>query len=137
MNFFELYGIAKHEGEVALDGRKARQRFITHLAQIVLIEAVEVDLGDKNILPQFAGGGHIGMKLAKLGDSSGIQPGAGGASGMIVIGRLRVVIEGPMAEGCEQGLDIALQVEEREWTRRRTRSQSAHHLRIHAARRTD
>src|SRR5258708_12062091 len=96
MNFFELYGIAKHEGEVALDGRKARQRFITHLAQIVLIEAVEVDLGDKNILPQFAGRGHIRMNLAKLGDSNALQPRPGGASRMIVIAPPPPLIKGPM-----------------------------------------
>ena len=120
MNFLEVYAILaviKNKREVALDGREARQRFVTHLAQIVLAEAVEIDLGDENILPQFARRGHVGMNLPKLGYSRAIQHGAGGATGVIVIGplvfiRLGVVVQSPMAEGSEQAFDVALQVEE-------------------------
>jgi hypothetical protein len=42
----------------------------------VLVEPVEIDFGDKNILPQFARRGYIGMNLAKLGDGCAIQHGA-------------------------------------------------------------
>src|SRR5258707_13402690 len=80
MNFFELYGIAKHEGEVALDGRKARQRFITHLAQIVLIEAVEGELRGKNIPPPFWGRRPIGVELAQTGERKPHPPRARPAS---------------------------------------------------------
>src|SRR6266849_6239525 len=98
VNLLELHAVVKHKGEVALNIREAGQRFITHLAQIVLVEPIEIDLGDKNILPQFAGCGHIGMNLAKLGDGSAIQHSASRASGMIVVSRLRIVVERPMAE---------------------------------------
>src|SRR5208282_1314302 len=126
VNFLELHAIIKREREVALNGREARQRFITHLAQIVFVEPVEIDLSDKNILPQFAQRGDLRMNLSKLGNGSAIQHGASGAPGMIVVGRVRIVIERPMAERGEQAFDIALQVKERERTRRRTRSQPAH-----------
>src|ERR1019366_10539560 len=117
VEFLELHAVIKNKREVALDGREARQRFITHLPQIVLIEPVEIDLGDKNILPQFSGRSHIRMNLAKLGDGSAIQYGAGRASGMVVIGGLLfvglgIVVERPMTERSEQALDVALQVEE-------------------------
>src|SRR5258708_33062476 len=102
----------------------------------MLVEAVEINLGDKHILPQFAGRGHVWMNLAELGDSSAIQHGASRASGMIVVSRLRIVVERPMAEGGEQAFDVALQVEERQRTRRRAWSQSADYLRIHVPRRT-
>ena len=68
VDFLELDVVIKHKGEVALDGREARQRLIAHLPQVVLVELVEIDLGDENILPQLAGRGHIRMNLAKLGD---------------------------------------------------------------------
>ncbi len=84
VNFLELHAVIEYEREVALDGREAGQRFIAHLAQIVLVEPVEIDLGDKNILSQFAGRSHIGMNLAKLGDGSAIQHGSRRASRMIV-----------------------------------------------------
>ncbi len=113
MNLLELHAVIQNKGEVTLDGREAGQRFIAHLAQIVLIEAVKINLGDKNILPQFAGRGHIGMNLAKLGDRCAIQQGAGRTSGMIEVGRLRIVAERPMAERREQRFDVTLQVEER------------------------
>src|ERR1700675_4562117 len=54
VNLLELHAVIKNKGEVALDGREARQRFITHLAQIVLVEPVKINFGDKNILPQSA-----------------------------------------------------------------------------------
>src|SRR5208282_442241 len=132
-DFVELCAVVKCKGEVAFDGEESWRRFIMPMAQIVLVEPVEIDFGDKNILPQFARSGHVGMNLSKLGDGSAIQHGAGRASRMIVVCRLRIVIERPMAEGRKQALDVALQVEEREWTRHRSRNESAHHLRIHAA----
>src|ERR1039458_1431519 len=72
------------------------------------------------------------MNLAKLGDGCAIQHGASRASGMVVISRLHIVVEGPMAERSEQRLEVALQVKERERTRRRSRSQSAHDI-VHVA----
>src|SRR5208337_4464269 len=116
VDLLELHALIKNKGEVALDGREARQRFITHLAQIVLVEPVEIDLGHKNILAQFAGRGYIGMNLAKLGNRRAIHYGASRASGMIVIRGLGIVVERPMAEGSEQVFDVALQIEERQRT---------------------
>src|SRR5271169_6959002 len=75
------------------------------------------------------------MNLAKLRDGSAIQHGASGTSGMIIVGRVGIVVERPMAERSEQALDIALQVKERKWTRRRSRSESAHYVCIRGARR--
>src|SRR5208282_6426163 len=119
VDFLELHAVIKHKGEVALDGREAGQRFITYLAQVVLVELIEIDFGDEYILPQFSGRGHIRMNLAKLCDGSAIQHGASGASGMVVIGSLWIKVQCPLAEGSEQRFDVAFQVEERERTRRR------------------
>ncbi len=82
------------------------------------------------------------MNLPKLGYSRAIQHGAGGATGMIIVGSLLavglgIVVERPMAERSEQAFDVALQIEKRERTHRRPQIQSAHHIRIHAAGRAD
>src|ERR1700733_1065967 len=111
MNLLELDAVIKNEGEVALDSREARQGLVTGLAQIVLIEAVEIDFGYEGMLLQFASGGHVRVNLAKLGNGRAIHDGAGRAAGMIVVGRLLVVIERPMGEGREQIFDVAFQVE--------------------------
>src|SRR6202161_996013 len=120
MNFRELHAIVKHKGEVALDGGEARQRFITQLAQIVLVEPVEIDLSDKNVLPQFAGRSYIGMNLAKLGHGRAIPNGASGASQRVIVDIFGIVIKRPIAEVCEQRFDLTLQIEERVRTRRRS-----------------
>ena len=65
-NLLELHAIVKRKREIALDGGKFRQRFVTHLPQIVLVEPVEKNLADENILPKLARRSHIGMKLPKL-----------------------------------------------------------------------
>src|SRR5260221_5896147 len=65
-NLLKLHAIVEREREVALNSREFRQRFVTYLLQIVLVEAVAEGFSDGNIQPQIARSSHIGMKMAQL-----------------------------------------------------------------------
>src|SRR5207253_11088617 len=98
------------ERKIALHRWMPWQRLILRLPQLVFVQPIEVKLGNKQILPQLAPSG-VRMNLPELGHSCAIHHRARRTSGVVVLRRVRVVVEGIELKPAEQILDIALDVE--------------------------
>ena len=77
----------------------------------MFVQSIEVKLGNKHILPQLPAGSDVGMNLPELCHSCAIHHRALRTSGVVVLRRVRVVVEGIELKCAEQILDITLEVE--------------------------
>src|SRR6516164_5591568 len=112
-DLLERQRILKEEGKIALHRRVTRQRFAGDPAQLVSVQAFEIEFGKVNILTQFAGGSGRGVELAELCNRFAVHYRPGRSPGMVIFGGPGVIEERVVREEMQQGFKIALQIKER------------------------
>src|SRR5437899_2020704 len=82
----------------------------------MLIEAVKVKLGYKNLLAELAGGRDFWMNLPEVRYRRAVHHRPCRAPGMVVLRRVRVVVLRVVLKRAQQGFEVAFQIEERKRT---------------------
>src|SRR5215468_4978557 len=109
---FKADSVRKNEREITLHRWIARKATISRLVQIVLIQAIQIELRQENVLANLTTRCDLGMQLPELGYHRAVHNSSRRTPRMVTIRRLRVVVQRRVLERFEQILDIPLYVKE-------------------------